>query len=124
MEKSKEWKLEDIRRSCLRCGNMHFNHSPCCDNPFCVSDLMRQESNLQREHRDLKKTYNELFEACSSEIEQKEKAQAQVQRCHELIREAHGIIDHGNQAGKSESFRPYGKGFLDRPEVKRIVGKE
>jgi len=50
----KELRLEGVRRSCTMCGNKHFNHKPCCDKAYCVSDLMRDKSNLEKENEFLK----------------------------------------------------------------------
>jgi len=44
----KELNLEDIRRSCLNCGNKHYNHKPCCDDVLCVSDIMREVGRLKQ----------------------------------------------------------------------------
>ena len=41
MQYLREQRLEKIRRSCLRCGHLHFNDKPCCSDPFCVSDLKK-----------------------------------------------------------------------------------
>lgn len=46
-KQDKERRLEQIRRSCLICGNLHFNSAPCCDKSYCVSDLQRDFQNLQ-----------------------------------------------------------------------------
>ena len=45
--KTKEHRIEDIRRSCLNCGHEHYNHDPCCSDVFCVSDLQRENKKLQ-----------------------------------------------------------------------------
>jgi len=45
----KEKRLELLRRSCLNCGHPHWNHDPCCDTSFCVSDLQRENEKLKRE---------------------------------------------------------------------------
>lgn len=46
---AKEKRLEDIRRACLNCGHQHFNHAPCCDDVYCVSDMQREISTLKSE---------------------------------------------------------------------------
>lgn len=45
-KQDKERRLEQIRRSCLICGNLHFNSAPCCDKSYCVSDLQRDFEKL------------------------------------------------------------------------------
>lgn len=84
LEKKKNHRIEDIRRSCLNCGWQHYNHDPCCSNPLCVSDIEKENKKLKN--------------LC---ISYKANCEAQLQE-HDFC---HGCEEHGDENGHCDCIR-------------------